>query len=61
MEFQPHGVVVPPIVMEIDPPPSILELGEKSPRLDFKSLVEKYGRDKVKKDILKAIKLHLLK
>ena len=61
MELQPHGTVVPPIVLEIDLPPSILESGEKSPRFDFKSLVEKYGRDRVKKDILKAIKLHLLK
>ena len=61
MEAQSYGEVVPPIVMEIDPPLSILESGEKSPRLDFKSLVEKHGRDKVKKDILNAIKLYLFK
>ena len=61
MEYQSYGIVVPPIVTERDPSPYFLESGEKSPRLDFKSLVDKYGRAKVKEEILKAIKSYLFK
>ena len=37
-------------------PPEVAELGEKSPRQDFKSMLAKYGKETLQKEIKEAIK-----